>query len=100
MLSYQVIAPVNRRSSFEPGKPLQTESSMRRVTNFYELRPEDRRTQRLWAQRIAILYGAIALVAFAALAVGEHRSPTNQAAAGGAAVASVTITKTTAGRPR
>ena len=51
---------------------------MRRIPKFYELTPEDRRTRRLWAQRIAILYGTIALVAFAALAVGSHQSPSNQ----------------------
>lgn len=74
---------------------------MRRVPKFYELTPEDRhRTRRLWAQRIAILYGTIALVAFAALAVGSHQSPSNQAAAGATAVASATVAKSSAGRPR
>src|SRR6476661_6106127 len=60
---------------------LQTEPTMRRIPKFYELTPEDRPTRRLWAQRIAILYGTIALVAFAALAVGSHQSPSNQSAA-------------------
>lgn len=73
---------------------------MRRIPKFYELTPEDRRTRRLWAQQIAILYGTIALVAFAALAVGSHQSPSNQAAAGATAVASATVAKSSAGRPR
>jgi hypothetical protein len=73
---------------------------MRRIPNFYELTPDDRHTQRLWAMRIAVLYGTIALIAFVALAVGTHQSPTNQAAAGAGAVASAAGTKTSAVRPR
>jgi hypothetical protein len=88
MLGYQVAAPVNCRSAFESGRPLHTEATMRRIPHFYTLTPEDRRIQRLWTQRIAILYGAIALVAVAVLAVRAHQPPTNQAAAGAAAVAS------------
>ena len=61
---------------------------MRRLPNSYTLTPEDRRVQRVWTGRIALLYGAIALIAVAALAARGHQSPGNQASTGTAAVAS------------
>jgi hypothetical protein len=61
---------------------------MRRIPNSYTLTPEDRRVQRVWTGRIALLYGAIALIAVAALAARGHQSAGNQASTGAAAVAS------------
>jgi len=61
---------------------------MRRIPNSYTSTPEDRRVQRVWTGRIALLYGAIALIAVAALAARGHQSAGNQASTGAAAVAS------------
>ena len=71
-----------------------TEATMRRIPNSYTLTPEDRRVQRVWAGRIALLYGAIALIAAAALVARGHQPPGNQASTGAAAVASAMGAKT------
>jgi hypothetical protein len=85
---------VDRRCSFEIEEAFATEATMRRILNSYTLTPEDRRVQRVWAGRIALLYGAIALIAVAALVARGHQPASNQASTGAAAVVSAMSAKT------
>ena len=70
---------------------------MRRIPKSYTLTPEDRRVQRLWAGRVALIYVAIAVIALAALMVRGHQPAGDQAST--AAVASAAAAKTN-GRAR
>ncbi len=60
---------------------------MRRVPSFYRPTEEDRRVYRLWVRWLAVVYGSIALVAVALLALRANL-PANQAGAPTATVAS------------